>query len=161
MKEVIVTQHNKVYTALVDDEDFERCIQRKWTLTTFGYAVSRVPGKTYKQGYYIQMHQFIINGLVRKGLIDHIDRNKLNNQKANLRIADKSINTINRGMRSDNTSGFRGVFWDKTKSNYLVQIMDYGKLIYIGRFKNKEEAAQAYNKAAIKYHGEFAFINKL
>ena len=39
--------------------------------------------------------------------------------------------------------------------------MDYGKLIYIGRFKNKEEAAQAYNKAAIKYHGEFAFINKL
>lgn len=90
--------------------------------------------------------------------VDHIDRNKLNNQRENLRFCTQQQNILNRGMQKNNTSGFRGV---KMNRNFIVaQIRVGGKTIHIGTFKTKKDAAIAYDKVAIQYHGEYAMTNK-
>ncbi len=60
-----------------------------------------------------------------------------------------------------NTSGFRGVSWDNSRKKWYVSIRSYGKIIHLGRFADKKDAARKYNEAAIKYHGELAYLNKV
>jgi hypothetical protein len=91
--------------------------------------------------------------------IDHIDGNRLNNRKSNLRFATSSQNKINRGPRKDNTSGFKGVSLNKKLNKYGVRLMIDGKYKHLGLFNNKIEAAKVYNENALKYYGEFAWLN--
>lgn len=94
--------------------------------------------------------------------VDHIDGNRLNNQRSNLRLATSSQNKCNRGPRKDNKSGFKGVSLHKQTKKWSARIKTpYGKYLSLGLYHNKFDAAKAYNKAAMRYHGEFAFINKI
>jgi hypothetical protein len=105
------------------------------------------------------MHRLIIkapDGLV----VDHINYNGLDNRKANLRLATLKqnsrhvIRTMNPG-----SSKYKGVSWYTRDKVWAVKIMVDGKTIRIGYFRNEIEAAKAYDKAAKKYHGEFAALN--
>lgn len=88
--------------------------------------------------------------------IDHINGNKQDNRIANLRLATQSENLMNACLHSNNTSGCRGVYFNKTERRWVAEISAYGRRYILGRFKDKDKAAVAYAEAANLYHGEFA-----
>lgn len=94
--------------------------------------------------------------------VDHINGNRLDNRKSNLRLCTRTENNHNMKLSSRNKSGAKGVYV-QSKNRLRVSIMVNGKNIYIGTFPNTEaglkQAKTAYNNAAIKYYGEFAYLN--
>lgn len=91
--------------------------------------------------------------------IDHIDGDKKNNKIENLRICTHNQNQHNQGIRSNNTSGYKGVSFSKHLMKWQAQICCNKKVTSLGFFNLKEDAAHAYDKAAIEAHGEFAWTN--
>jgi len=91
-------------------------------------------------------------------LIDHIDGNPFNNKFANLRLATHRQNQCNQRRRSDNTSGLKGVHWNKERRKWVAQISRNGKIIPLGRYATKEQAHAAYCQAVYKFNGEFACL---
>lgn len=92
-------------------------------------------------------------------MVDHINGNGLDNRKENLRVVTNSQNLMNRGKNKNNTSGYKGVLWDKVRNKWIALIGFNNKNIYLGRFFTKNEAAFAYNAKAEELFGEFAQIN--
>lgn len=151
MKEIILT---KGKIAIVDDEDFEWLNQWSWHFSSAGYAARRKWNKVAKTSTIVLMHREILN--TPEGMdTDHINSNKLDNVKTNLRICNRSQNTIHKGILNRNTSGYKGVFWRADKKMWRVRV---GHL-YVGMFKDKIVAARAYDKKAKELHGEFAMLN--
>jgi hypothetical protein len=154
MKEISLTRG---LVALVDDEDFESLSQHKWCSDGNGYAGRHIQHPT-KPGrrIFLYMHRAIVGlevGDKRKG--DHRDGNGLNNQRYNLRPATHAENMCNARMRKDNTSGFKGVSWDKYTGRWQAAIHVSNKRIHLGRHDTPEGAHAAYCEASKKYHGEF------
>lgn len=90
-------------------------------------------------------------------VIDHIDGNKANNALANLRAATQQQNSYNAKLSKLNTSGFKGVCWDKSKMKWMASIrLPCGKQKTIGRYETKEEAAAAFKAVELATRGEFA-----
>lgn len=148
MKEIPLTQGK---FAKVDDDDYDILAQHKWCLS-HGYAVHRINGVASS------MHREIICS--PPGFeIDHINMDKLDNRKCNLRVCSTQENQRNRGKQSNNTSGYKGVCWHKPTSKWGVSITARGRQLHLGLFVLPEEAARAYDSAARKYHGEFAYFN--
>lgn len=92
-------------------------------------------------------------------LVDHIDGNPHNNRRQNLRLATARQNQCNQKIRSDNTSGAKGVSWCKNRQKWQAGIYINGKRKALGRFDTKEEAFSAYKQAALLFHGAFARLN--
>lgn len=92
-------------------------------------------------------------------LVDHIDHDGLNNQRSNLRPATHAQNVRNGRMRNNNTSGYRGVNLQGQCTRWKAKIGLNGRQIYLGLYGTAEEAARAYDEAAIELHGEFASLN--
>ncbi|VVE54159.1 HNH endonuclease [Pandoraea terrigena] len=92
------------------------------------------------------------------GILDHIDMDKQNNRIANLRIVGRSENSINRRINANNTSGYRGVTYNRKARKWQAKIGRYG-VKNLGFFDTAEEAAHEFNKAAIRLHGEYAVLN--
>ena len=160
-KEIQLTQ-GKV--AIVDDEDHKYLNQWKWCLRPTGngifYAIRGFRNHKKSKVKSISMHRQIMNPA--KGyVIDHIDGNTLNNQKINLRICTQSQNCSNQKISIKNTTGFKGVQFNKIHNKYYSKITVNRKNIYLGSFIDPIDAAKAYNDAALKYHGEFANLNKI
>lgn len=88
--------------------------------------------------------------------VDHVNGNQSDNRLANLRIASQGQNMANTKIRSNNTSGFKGVSWCSDTSRWVAQIRKDGKKRTIGRFDTPEAAHRAYCLAADRMHGEFA-----
>lgn len=152
-------QLNKGIISIIDDEDFEYLNQWKWYLLkshTNYYAI-----RTSKpENKLIQLHRVVIKA--KEGeFVDHINGNKLDNRKINLRICTKAQNSQNRKMSKFNKSGFNGVSWCIKNKKWVSQISCENKKIHIGYYIDPKDAARAYNQAAQKYHGEFAKLNIL
>ena len=150
MKKIKLTQ-NKY--ALVDDEDFEKLSKYKWHFTG-QYAAHRLHrnGGNKKIQW---MHRFILNTPIGKDT-DHINGNKLDNRKKNLRICSRTENSRNSKIRSNNTSGFKGVHWHGALKKWRARIKVNGKCIHLGCFDDKKSAHNAYCKASEILFGEFA-----
>ena len=101
---------------LVDDEDYEELNKYKWRLRK-GYATRDGKMVNYKKGKIISMHREIMKAPLEKD-IDHKDRNKLNNCKSNLRFCDMTQNLGNQKIHRDNTSGFKGVYFNKNAKKW-------------------------------------------
>jgi len=104
------------------------------------------------------MHRLIGNP-PKGSIVDHINQNKLDNRRGNLRICGKSENAANSRLRRDNTSGYRGIFFERRR--WRAGIHFKGHFVVIGRYDTREEAALAYNIAAIGVYGEFASLNEV
>ena len=92
--------------------------------------------------------------------VDHINHNGLDNRKTNLRLATCAQNTYNRiNLRKSKSSKYKGVSWKKQKMKWVVNVRYNCRNKFIGYFKDEIQAAKAYDKAAKKYHGEFASLN--
>ena len=145
--------------ATVDDADYEALSRFKWYFNN-GYA--RRNKKPRGVGL-LHMHRVIAN--TPNGMFtDHINGNKLDNRRENLRVCTHSLNKANRGKPKNNTSGFKGVFYQKDhrrKKPWTAHITVKRKSIALGYFSTKHEAALAYNKAAKELFGEFARPNVL
>jgi len=103
----------------------------------------------------IKMHAFIL-GIP---FADHANGNGLDNRRENLRPADATTNAWNRPRKSDNTSGYKGVSWDRKNGNWRAYITANGSRRHLGRFATAELAAAAYDVAAREIHGQFARLN--
>jgi hypothetical protein len=104
-------------------------------------------------------HRVILNINDVKIMIDHKNHNGLDCRKCNLRIASNAQNQWNQRLRKDNTTGYKGVTYNKKNCYYSARIKINNKLLYLGSYSDKNDAAIAYNKKATELFGEFAFLN--
>lgn len=149
---LIIHSSNSDDKILIDKEDYEIVKKYYWRIDRSGYVVSSIYNeKTDRYNKLLKLHRLIMNapdGMV----VDHIDGNKLNNHKCNLRICTQAENTRNRGIASNSSTGVTGVRWNKINKTWRVMISDKN----IGSYKNFEDAVKARKQAEKEYFGEFA-----
>jgi hypothetical protein len=154
---------NNGKVAIVDDADYEWLKQRTW------HARKGRDSKTFYAGTntsrkepprkLLLMHRVIV-GAEPGQQVDHIDGNGLNNCRNNLRFCTNTENQYNKPMPVNNTSGYKGVSMHKHSKKWRATIGHSGKHKHIGYFDSPEEAARAYDDAALRQFGEFARLNE-
>lgn len=153
MKEIKLSR-NKI--AIVDDEDFEYLSLHKWHVQSkneINFYAARAKIENGKQ-VFVFMHREIVK-CDQQYVVDHIDGNSLNNIKENLRICTKQQNSCNRRIHKTNSTGYKGVYIHKS-GRIAAKITYLGKQYHLGYFDDAKIAHEAYCKAAIKLHGEYA-----
>lgn len=143
MREIQLT-YGKI--ALVDDEDYKRVNQYKWSINR-GYAQARVNGGT------VLMHRFILGAKSDNCDIDHINGNRSDNRHENLRLATRTQNNANSKKRLNTLSKYKGV----TRHRNKWQVYVNGE--YIGKYDDEREAAETYDRIAVRIWGEYARTN--
>lgn len=137
-------QCEEIARTLIDLDDVDKVREYKWSMNDNGYIWN---GKIY-------LHRFIMNppdGMV----IDHINHDRLDNRKENIRICTIRQNNMNKSFMSNNTSGVIGVNWNKRAKKWKSRINVNGNEIHLGYFDTKEDAIQARINAEIEYFGEY------
>ena len=143
--------------AFVSDDDFVFVSQSRWRVNAQGYVVRSVSKGGTKSVQYLHILIAARNGIQNVGQqLDHANCNKLDNTRDNLRLATRQQNQANRGRPANNTSGFKGVSWNKQRGQFVANITVSKKTIYLGYFAEAADAHAAYARAAIRYFGEYA-----
>lgn len=132
----------------IDLDDIDKVKNIKWGFNNHGYVKNKIHGS---------LHRFIMQP-PDDMVVDHINHDKTDNRKQNLRICTNQENTWNSRRSIRNTSGFKGV--SKVKGAYVASIIIDGKNYYLGRFNNKKDALEAYNAKARELQGEFACLDE-
>lgn len=196
---ITINRKNKVFQVMVDQEDYDKVIALgKWYISNPGKKHSFYAEKQLTEIQFeklneeriarglqpiikrtLLMHRYILDlacdSTYADQVVDHIDGNGLNNSKTNLRLCDRSQNAMNKKLRSNSQTGYRGVTKRKskkyikkdgteiihdTKKQWKAYITPKGKKrITIGNFETIEEAAKAYDENAKELFGEFAKLN--
>lgn len=138
--------------AIVDKEYAYLADRHKFCLTDNGYA------KTDIEGVGVRIHHLIMGKPPKPLVTDHINRDRLDNRKSNLRFVTFQRN-IQNAKGQPNKSGFKGVAYVNATGKWRAYIKPFGKQLSIGTFTTKEEAAKAYDKEARKYWGDYAYLN--
>lgn len=156
---IIPLTRNQV--TLVSTHRYEELSKFNWCATHRGtgkgfIAVRRIG--TRKEGRVLPMHEVICP--CPEGMEpDHINGNALDNRDENLRPSTHHQNTMNKPIQPNNTSGFKGVSYRKDRRKWGAYIKFNGKMIHLGRFIDREDAARAYDRKAIELFGDFARTN--
>jgi hypothetical protein len=149
----------KGHVALIDDED-AHLAELKWYLAKNGrnlYAIRSITLPDGRPGT-ITLHRMVMP--LPKGMhVDHIDGNGLDCRRQNLRAATHKQNLRGRKLNRNNKSGYKGVFRPKGCARWYARIVVDGRQIPLGTYGTAEDAARAYDDAAIRYFGEFARLN--
>ena len=151
MKEIVLSGGEITF---VDDWDFEKLNRHNWYCHK-GYAVRKGANRSY-----IAMHRVVL-GTPSDRDTDHINRNRLDNRRENLRACTESENQHNTEKPKHNTSGYKGVYWRKDQNKWIAKIKFQKKEIHIGCFGDFVSAVIAYNRVALRLHGEFAYLNEI
>lgn len=156
MRYLQLTQNKKTK---VDNSDYERLNKYKWHAEKQGgkywYAGRRIYYKNGKnKGLYLAR---IIMNPPKGMIVDHINGNTLDNRRKNLRIITRQQNTWNQKIRITNTSGYRGVSWDKKNKKWKAFVAK----TYYGLYENKWAAALIHNIWAKERYGKFVKLNKI
>lgn len=143
----------KVYTSsgkcfLVDIEDIDRIISSSWSISSSGYVHATIKGKD------VLLHRYLVGAQEGKQ-VDHISGDKLDNRKSNLRICSALENNKNTKISKLNTSGIKGVHYDKHAKKWRAVITCNGKYMHLGLFTSMEDAGKARQKAEKLYFGEY------
>lgn len=162
MRKIKLTQG---FYALVDDNDYEELNQYNWHYAKQkdigGYAVRTIylgGGRKNAKCRSIMMHRVIM--APPKGLfIDHINHDKLDNRRSNLRICTRAQNGANQNIRKNNKSGYKGVYWDKRRNTWIAQTSHDGRVIRFKYSKDIKAAVKAYDEGMKQLFGEFAKPN--
>lgn len=160
-KEIIInSEKHGIFSILIDEDDYEIFSKHHWCISGNGYAVrsrNRFDDQTKDKTLYL--HREIL-GLTNGDChaVDHINRNRLDNRKENLRICTQQHNASNR-EKYNKSSNYKGVYLDERNGKYVACITYNKKKIMIGKFETAVEAAKAYDYYAVKYFGEFACTN--
>ena len=137
---------------MFDYEDLEFIRSKRWHFNSNGHVFTIENGKSYS-----------LAACLMKGgdglLVDHRNGDSTDNRRSNLRLATLSENNRNMGLSSRNTSGFKGVSYYASRNKYRAYIKLNGNRKHLGYFETAEDAAEAYDEAARKLHGEFACVN--
>lgn len=145
---------------LVDEDTLQAVKGMKYHYSSHGYAARSVHGKPRRIVY---LHREIMDA--PEGMeVDHTNGDKLDNRRENLRVIPKYGNLLNKPVRPNTETGYKGVRVKKDPKRikrFYATITYEGKSYALGHFLTAEEAALAYNKAAVKYHKEFANLNVL
>lgn len=159
-KFTIKNKKNKIFIVLVDKEDYHRIKQYKWhvaySLRDSRYSAIKT---TFKQKT-ILLHRVILKVKNKFKVVDHINGNIFDNRKKNLRICLPKENCRNKKLNKNSMSGYKGVTLS-SGGTWVARIVVNKKILNLGSFKTKKEAANVYNKAAKKYFRTFACLNKI
>lgn len=142
------TNTNKEFK--IDKEDFDRIKDRAWRESPYGYIISSNKSDN------IYLHRVIMD-CPENLEVDHINHDKTDNRKNNLRTCSHQQNNYNKLMSKFNTSGHTGVQWDKRNNRWRSRISVNGKDIHLGLFKEYEDAVKAREEAEDKYYKEFRY----
>lgn len=145
--------NNEKARALVSLDKINMVKNYKWCLGGRNEVMSVINNKKVK------LHRLIMDAQEGE-IIDHINRNKLDNRNENLRKCTIEQNNFNKGIAYSNTSGVTGVDFDKNRNKWRVQIGYNGKNHVLGRFSDFNEAVRVRKEAEQKYFGEFAPQNR-
>lgn len=141
---------------LISPEDYKTVSKHKWSVDKYGYVITSIGQNPVTS---LKLHRYLLDA--PKGFfVDHINGDPSDNRRSNLRICNVAESSYNTKKHSTNRSGYKGVsVYPKRNKKYLATIRAGGKHFCLGYYFTAEDAAKAYDEAALRLHGEFARLN--
>jgi hypothetical protein len=147
-----IKKKNEIINLIVDEDIYHNLIRFTWCIVSKNYIAARIDGNMVRLSRYIMNYD-------GKDIIDHINGNIFDNRRCNLRVVTPQQNSMNRSSSPNTSSKYIGVSLNKNTNKWHSNIKINGKMIYLGRFDNEEDAARERDTATKKYFGEYGKLN--